>query len=202
MKTFRTIAFQKKLLIFSLICLGFTFGAQGQNEVKNRLVIAINNISYSQRHVELYLTLREALRAGATNAPVLAIDQKNWKEALDAFSDEMMILQEQQRITTYQPSTEAIQKALDRVDKRRDENAQFASDLKRIGADPASIRRTVSQILSVNFYQQTRGKQLGLKEQDKTKEVGPSKIDWMVELREKSVVRFFKDALTYIPVRS
>jgi hypothetical protein len=60
--------------------------------VADRVVVAINNIPYTQLQIESYLNVKESLRDNADSSQV--VNGTNWSMAIDAFTNDMMIHQD------------------------------------------------------------------------------------------------------------
>ena len=173
------------LIVFSEHVFALTF--------KDRLVVSVKNISYSQRHVELYIYIREALREKQPdNSHFEALDQGTWREVLLFFVGEIKILQEQQRLTVYSPPKRALAKARERISERTESNLLFSARLKNLQANDESIQKILQQILSVEFFRETRIKKNTLSDAS----------DLNQNFKDQLLVRFFNKAFTYYPIQN
>jgi len=59
--------------------------------IADRVVVAINNIPYSQNQIESYIDVKESLRDDASKSQT--VNSSNWTEALDVFVTDTSIHQ-------------------------------------------------------------------------------------------------------------
>src|SRR5262249_49257654 len=78
---------------FFICALGASVTLGQQGVLGDRLVTEINNIPYTQRQVETYLFVKEALRKNEPGQGISLVNSSNWQMALDAFSEDMLIQQ-------------------------------------------------------------------------------------------------------------
>ncbi len=161
-------------------------------EFKDRLVVSIKNISYSQRHVELYIYIREALREKQPDiSHFKAMDQAMWHDALTLFISDIKLLQEQQRLSVYTPPKRGLVKARERVEERLKDIPEFSTRMKILTADDESTQKILQQILSVEFFRETRLK----KNPAVLTPEAPAEVQ-----SENLFVRLYDRAFVYIPI--
>ena len=155
-------------------------------ELGARLVVSINNVSYSQRNVEMYIITKESLRL---NQQPLLVDAKVWKTALNVFIEDMIILQETIRLGSFKNSEEVVVKFSKNVESQRKRFAKLDSKLKSLDANTNEIYATVDDVLRIVAYRQSKSNKNSSREY--------SKPLWLKNLVNRAVVRQFSDASNY-----
>jgi len=165
----------------------------------DRLVIAVNSMPYSQRQLELYLTIKQSLRPEEIGAQQI-VSAANWSEAITVFSEEMMILQEAMRLGSFAASDQLLDQYNGALRKKMARGTKLQDTLNRLGVDDLAVSRTLDSILRVASYRQNRNRQelqgLSVKNANasKTKDTEPK---WLQELRGRTTLRIFSGADTY-----
>ena len=164
------------------------YSAEESLDFKDRLIVSIKNISYSQRHIELYIYIREALREKQADITHFQpLNKLTWRDALTFFVSDVKLLQEQQRLTVYTPPKRGLNKARERINDRKKNIPEFAQRLVDLEADDESIAKILQQILSVEFYRETRTRK--------------SLNDSSESTQETLFVRFYDGAFNFIAIR-
>jgi hypothetical protein len=185
-------------VFFALTCGIFLPAAQSEpdkspaipNTIADRVVVAINNIPYSQNQVEAYIDVKESLRDDAARSQT--VDGSNWTQALEAFVRDTAIHQEASKSSGFRPSRDAVQKLRLRSEKSAASVSQFKTSFDRLGLTGQRIEIEILKIATVENFR--RGKQ-SLNAKDKANH-------WETELKDRTTVRFFDDAKTWIPTNS
>jgi hypothetical protein len=159
-------------------------------EIGDRIVVAINSIPYSQLQVERYINVKESLRDNIQSSQ--AVQESNWTMALDVFIEDMKIHQDATKTSGFRPTKEAIQRLRLRSDKNISQSPSFKSSFERLGLDRAEVETELLKIATVENYR--RGKK-SLDSDEKS-----SSIKWEDELSKRSIVRYLKDAKTWINI--
>lgn len=153
----------------------------------DRVVVAINNIPYTQLEIESYLNVKESLRDNADSSQV--VNQANWSVALDAFLKDMMIHQEATKSSGFRPTKETIQKLRVRSEKITTTFPQFIEAFNRLKLTRDEVEREILRIATVENYR--RGK-ASLLINAKNSHKG-----WEEELQSRSIIRLFDEAKTW-----
>lgn len=155
--------------------------------IADRVVVAINNIPYTQLQLESYLNVKESLRDDAAASQV--VKESNWAQALDAFINDMMIHQEATKSSGFRPTKETIQKLLARVEKTAASAPQFKTAFDRLRLTRQELENEILRISTVENYRKgkaslsTNGKNVH--------------DTWQNDLKSRSIVRLFDDAKTW-----
>lgn len=166
----------------------------------DRVILEINSNVYTQRMLEIYLILRGALGSDRVVSDIEVVSEKNWKSALDAFIDEMLVLQEAQRTGSFSASGKTIDGALQMIDEALKRHPSALARLAGLDVDANQKMRMVSWILKVEGFRRSKSRQ-GQDESSVTvKEKKGLKTDWVKELQERAVVRTLDGATTYRPI--
>jgi len=182
-------------LLFILMIRGEDLRAQSQAKIPepsepalaDRVVVAINNIPYTQLQIESYLNVKESLRDNADSSQV--VNETNWPIALDAFTNDMMIHQEATKSSGFRPTKESIQKLRARSEKITGTVPQFKSAFERLMLNSNEVESEILKIATVENYRKGKA---SLSTNGKNTQVG-----WEQELKTRSIVRLFDGAKTW-----
>lgn len=177
----------------------------------DRLVVSINNLPYTHRQIEAYATVREALRPGDDGTRV-AVVAANWKDAIDVFTEEMIILQEAQRLGGFQADSKIAARFQSVLDERMRSGTAVRATLDRLGYDAVGIGRVVDAVLRVATFRRSKERQPGGAGGDKgaSQEDGPPAPasapgggggPWLDELKARAVVRHYDEAFNYVTIQ-
>ena len=145
-------------LVAALTFAGFAAAPALAQQLGNRLVLAINQVPYSQRQIELYTAVRVALFAPADQTGTL-VDSANWNASLALFTTEMVILQEAQRLGSFGTVDAVLEKYSARLQARRTAHGKFAMALQRLGADDPALAHTLENVLRVAAFRRSKNRQ-------------------------------------------
>jgi hypothetical protein len=155
--------------------------------VADRVVVAINNIPYTQLQIESYLNVKESLRDNADSSQV--VNGTNWSMAIDAFTNDMMIHQEATKSSGFRPTKESIQKLRARSEKITSSVPQFKAAFERLMLSSNEIESEILRIATVENYRKGKA---SLSTNGKNAQAG-----WEKELQSRSIVRLFDGAKTW-----
>ena len=178
----------KKILTPLLFLLAlYPSRSYADNVIADRVVVAVNNIPYTQIQIERYINVKESLRDDGASSQVVSAE--NWALALDAFTKDMPIHQDASKSSGFRPTREAIQKLRLRSEKTQTEAPRFKEAFRRLGLSRSEIETEILKIATVENYK--RGKSsLNLNGRESTS-------SWEAELTERTIVRYFDDAKTW-----
>jgi hypothetical protein len=168
----------------------------GLAQLGDRLVVSINNLPYSQRQVEVYIAVKEALRVN-TKGQVLVVQENNWKPALNAFSEDMIILQEAMRLGSFQVNDTMMAKYLDIVQSKSATDPRFAEVVARLGIDRKTLLRTLEDVLRVAGFRRSKKRQEDVASKDSDRVPSKGRQRWLRELEERAVSRVYQGAYGY-----
>jgi len=176
-----------------------TASAFASGVLGDRLVIAVNSLPYSQRQLELYLTIKQSLRPEEVGEQQI-VSAANWSEALTVFSEEMMILQEAMRLGSFAASDQLLDQYNGALRKKMSRGTKLQNTLIRLGVDDLAVSRTLDSILRVASYRQNRNRQEIQGLSVKKSAIGQAKDSepkWLQELRGRTNMRVFSGADIY-----
>ena len=160
---------------------------QPEPTIADRVVVAINNIPYTQLQIESYLNVKESLRDNADSSQV--VNEANWLLALDAFTKDMMIHLEATKSSGFRPTKESIQKLRARSERVVGTVPQFKAAFERLMLNSVEIESEILKIATVENYRKGKA---SLSSNGKTTQMG-----WEQELQSRYIVRLFDGARTW-----
>jgi hypothetical protein len=188
--------------------------ATARAQVLDRLVVAVNDLSFTQRQVEAYIVLKESMRKTA-DGRTRVVDEGNWRDALTVFSEDMVVLGEVERLGGAQPPSPLVEKYLATLRERAAPGSALAQTLTRLGVGGDTLRLTVESVLKVAIFRRTKARQTTTHE-DKPKAAGgaaksdadgvdldaktPERPRWLEELEGRALVRRYRDAERYVAI--
>ena len=129
----------------------------------DRIVVAINDQTYTQRQVESYITLKECLRKPSDSPQAVnLITKQNWTDALSVFIEDMILLQEVIRLGSYQDVSQLIDQYETIVKGKLSTHATLAAHAKRLGFNDLTIAKTLEDILRIAYFRRSKMKQANL----------------------------------------
>jgi hypothetical protein len=201
-----------RLLVVCMLALAAAGVEAADAPLGDRLVLSINNLPYTQRQVEIYIAVKESLRkpatgpdgAAAKSAPVRLVESRNWGDALTVFAEDMIILQEAQRLGSFQSADQLLTKYDQVVKARIAGDRELRDGLLRLGADEQAVARTLETVLRVAAFRRSRDRQEQISGDKDAPELdggsaasGAKSARWLVELQERGVVRRYEGASEY-----
>jgi hypothetical protein len=176
--------------------LAFLLLGLGQGAIGDRLVLGINAVPYTQRQVEAYILVKESLRKTDTGASRV-IDARSWPDALAVFGEDMVVLQEAERLGSYQNEGVLIDKFRDVVKQKAKQGAALQGALTRLGMDDAAVTRTLESVLRVAAFRKGKDKD---RDRDKPELPATGKTRWLAELVDRAVIRYYAGAKEYVVI--
>lgn len=176
-----------RFLLFIYLILELAFANNALAQIGDRIVIAINNIPYTQLQIERYINVKEALRDNIKSSQPLKAS--NWSEAIEAFSRDMMIHQDATKSSGFRPTKEAIARMRLKSEKSIQDAPAFKAAFERLHLDKINLETEILKIITVENYRRGK-KSLNIDSKNATDQ-------WEQELINRSVVRYFEDAKQY-----
>jgi hypothetical protein len=152
----------------------------------DRLVLAINNVPYTQLQIETYLNVKEALRGDLDKA--LPVVKSNWQEALAAFMLDLTLYQEGTKSSGFRPQREGVQKGYQKVLEALEKSEGYKLRFIQLGLTQSDIKEQLSRILTVENLKRSRAGT------DKSK---AAVSDWAHELQKNAIIRWFDKGKEY-----
>lgn len=152
----------------------------------DRLLLQINNHSYTQRQLEAHTLIREALRVVQQSDAATIISTQRWRSLLDLFREDMLILLELERYDRYRPSSEDVELAKRYVlQKQAVQQAEFV----RLGIDENMFTELIVVNLKINSYRRAQ-----------EKKTTATKPRWLQKLEQRNFVRFYRGSSMWMPI--
>lgn len=140
-------------------------------QLTDRLVIAVGGSSYSERHVVVWMTLRELMqevpkgeslsvkkRTEATSSYLQEL-RNNWSAVLEKFNEDMLIKLESSRLGSSAPSERSVVAVAQRVERHRKLDPELNTALIKLGVTEEEKMRFIANIIQVESFRTTREKQ-------------------------------------------
>jgi hypothetical protein len=182
----------KLACLFSSLGLSSLALANTAENLGDRVIVAINDQSYTQRQLEMYFVMRQSLLENQNFAGEL-ITQANWSEALAFFVEEMVLLQEADRIGGAVVPQEQLVKLAKRSTNQFSKNSNLEKLAKKLEMDDAlkdSMLVSIQRVESLkNFKNQTS---LNRKSDGQNKNLAIN--EWLNEVFSRTIIRYYKDA--------
>lgn len=199
-KAFRTFA--AALAFFSAA--SFTLAETAP--IGDRLVVAVNGVGYTQRQAESYVVVKESLRKTADGS-ARVVDERNWAQALSVFAEDMIVLQEAERLGSFQNEQQLIDKYTAAIRQKMQSGKALADTMMRLGAptpESPAVRRTIELVLRVAAFRRSKDRQAP-EAKDAEAEVAPrpsgARPKWLDELASRAVVRQYQDAERWLVIQ-
>src|SRR5690606_35170412 len=122
-------------------------------QLGDRLVIAINDTPYTQRQIEMYITIKESLRKSDN---VRLIQPSDWADVVDVFTEDMIIFQESLRLGSFEPADPLVGRFLSAVKDKISQDRKFGAELKRLGVEEPDLRSALQTVLRIDSYRRSK----------------------------------------------
>ena len=170
--------------------------------VGDRLIFSINNLSYSQRQIEVTFYIKEALREETASNPeleIIEINQENWQSIMKVFAEDMIVLQEAVRLGSFQINTTALQKYKDLVSIQVEKSKFLQTNFERLGVDKKTLHSEIDNVLRVAGFRKSKRRQN--KNDAEITNLTTSQSKWLSELTDRTVIRTYEGAQKYILIQ-
>ena len=162
------------VLLLIPLCYGATLG--------DRLLLEINNYSYTQRQLEAHMLVKKNIEARYQTGELF--NQNNWRDLLNTFQQDMLILLEIERYGWYDPSLADIETAQHNILRNLGNNP---TDFVRLGIDSSMLTNLIISNLKISLY---RNRQTTLNEGN----------SWLEKLAKKNYLRLYHQSSIYQPI--
>lgn len=176
------------------------FSTNSSATIGDRAVLSINNFTYTQRQVEMYIVLKESLRRNTNLESTRVVNAGNWNEALSVFTEDMIVYQESQRLGVLQAPDQLIDKFVSLIREKNKKSQLFRSTMSRLGADQNGVTRVLDMVIRIAAFRRSKDRQASaITTNDLPDETG-DKPTWLIELIDRSVVRRYEGALIFVDI--
>lgn len=192
--------------VLMMVLLGSWFlpevaGAAPKSQMVDRMIIEVNSFPFSQRQLEIYLTLKHSLLK-KSNGDVALVNQNNWEAFIEEFRIDMLIEQEAQRLNTFQASPAQIDVAEQFIVKKRTQDGNLDNFLKYRNVSHTKVRQVLASILRVRGFILNRDKQNTPNDTVAGKTGDILSQEWIHEMEQRLPYRYFEGAHTWQPLKS
>ena len=187
------------VFVSSLLALTSTESLQAQ--VGDRAVLAINNVTYTQRQIEMYIVVKESLRKNTSIESARVVNAANWNEAVTVFTEDMIVYQEAQRLGGLQAPDQLIEKFVSLIQEKSNKSDVFRSTMTRLGADQVGMTRVLDSVIRIAAFRRSKDRQAS--NSDSTGEIedqSGSTPEWLTEITERAIVRRYEGTNQFIEI--
>jgi len=190
-RRFRTFRF------LQVAALAFVFTpsvSASENVLVDRLLLEVNGMSYSQRQMEIYHLIRQAIDL-EIDQPLIVLARETWLDALHGYRDAMVIDHEVQRLGSFRPAKAAIDLAEKIIRTRNEQDERMQELMERLEIGGRTLRQNVAMNLRIEAFRQNKDRPM----QNQLGRIasGPA---WLEELRLRTQVRVFEGAEEFVPI--
>lgn len=182
-------------ILFFTICNFFIDKSLGATPVKppilgDRLIVEINNKSYTQRQVEVYMTIKETIKtSGYKN--IKLIEKNTWNDFLEEFVFDMLIDQKARILNSFNPTNIMIQKTIKIFETKKAKNKNLLKKITALSINKLTLLHVIPSVLRVETFRRNKAKKAGFKFKMSIKP------EWIINLRNKAIIRYYKGAKIY-----
>ncbi len=179
---------RKTLLALSLAllaCLCFPSLGQASSQAPvliERVLMKIGSDAFTQRDLEIYCNIKNALRADDGLA-IQLVNEGNWSDSLKQFEKDMTIGLEIKSLSQRYSPDKRLQMAVSKLKAAEAKDAAFRTMLSRLFVDEGDFERTATAILQVEDF-------IAFKQKT-------AQSDWLDSLSKKFKVLVFDDSRQY-----
>lgn len=178
----------------------FFVGGNSSANIGDRAVLSINNFTYTQRQVEMYIVVKESLRRNASLETARVVNAGNWNEALLVFTEDMIVYQEAQRLGALQAPDQLIDKFVSLIKEKNKKSELFRATMSRLGADQAGVTRVLDMVIRISAFRRSKERQATATSTNDLPDDTGTKPAWLVELIDRVVVRRYEGALLFVEI--
>ena len=137
-------------VVLSLFFLIPSVAKSGQ--LGDRVLVEIGSAFFSQHQLECYILIKAALSEKGWKAEIALPTAANWEKYLDMFVLDMAIQQESQRLGSFFPSDEAVNRAIEKIQKLEKVDLAFGTAVDNLRIEKRVLVRTIAMALQVSAY--------------------------------------------------
>ncbi len=162
-------------------------------QVGDRAVLAINNVTYTQRQIEMYIVVKESLRKNTGIEAARVVNAANWNEAVVVFTEDMIIYQEAQRLGGLQAPDQLVERFVSLIQEKSKKSDVFRATMTRLGADQVGITRVLDSVIRIAAFRRSKDRQASTTEAiGEIEEQAGATPEWLTEITERSIVRRYE----------
>lgn len=186
-------------LCIAILLTGFSLTAFAR-VLGDRAVLSINNVTYTQRQVELYIVIKESLRRNTAIESARVVTASNWREALTVFTEDMIVYQESLRLGGLQAADQLIDRFATLIKEKNEKSPLFRSTMSRLGADQIGITHVLDSVIRVAAFRRSKDRQATTAAADVEELDDGVKPSWLSDLEARSIVRRYEGAEQFIAI--
>ncbi len=170
-------------------------------QVGDRAVLAVNNVTYTQRQIEMYIIVKESLRKNTGIESARVVNAANWNEAVTVFTEDMIVYQEVLRLGGLQTPDQLIEKFVSLIQEKSKKSDVFRSTMTRLGADQVGVTRVLDSVIRVASFRRSKDRQASTTDNTGEIEDQPGAAPlWLTEITERSIVRRYEGTNQFVDI--
>ncbi len=170
-------------------------------QVGDRAVLAINNVTYTQRQIEMYIVVKESLRKNTGIETARVVNAANWNEAVVVFTEDMIIYQEAQRLGGLQAPDQLVERFVSLINEKSKKSDVFRATMSRLGADQVGITRVLDSVIRIAAFRRSKDRQASTTETTgEIEEQTGATPEWLTEITERSIVRRYEGTSQFVEI--
>jgi hypothetical protein len=187
----------KKIQLFtSILCLFFSLSFSSPVTAQilgNRLILDINNISFTQRELEVYILVRKILDHQVNMQENYRMKQELWVPSLEDFKNDMLMVMESERLRQSRGSEQERQKLYAEVETATQNNF-IQGYIILLGINSQDLKAAVDK------YMLTLALKKNPEIYGKNNKQKISFEEWISQLEKSYFLHFFNEADIYKPI--
>jgi hypothetical protein len=187
--------------VFLCILLAFWDPKTLYAQVGDRAVLAINNVTYTQRQIEMYIVVKESLRKNNSVESARVVNAGNWNEAVTVFTEDMIIYQEAQRLGGLQAPDQLVEKFVNLIQEKSKKSDVFRSTMIRLGADQVGITQVLDSVIRIASFRRSKDRQASTSDNSGEIEDQAGAIpEWLTEITDRAIVRRYEGTNQFLDI--
>lgn len=185
--------------LFSFILLVSAFSELHGKALADRLIMEIDHTPYSQRQLEIYFVVKDAL-TGKQN--IRSTNTTNWHSLYEEFRVDMIIHQEALRLGSFNPSLNMLGKAEKIFNMHRVKQDIIIASMQRLGASQKTVKKVIATALRVESFRRSKERQASIRESQKSSSIVRTIrfSKWQKDLESRAVIRHFDGSDKFVPI--
>jgi len=170
-------------------------------QIGDRAVLAINNVTYTQRQIEMYIVVKESLRKNIGIETARVVNAANWNEAVTVFTEDMIIYQEAQRLGGFQAPDQLIERFVSLIQEKNKRSDVFRTTMTRLGADQVGVTRVLDSVIRIAAFRRSKDRQASANDAvGDIEDQSGATPEWLTEIADRAIVRRYEGTSQFIDI--
>jgi hypothetical protein len=170
-------------------------------QVGDQAVVAINNVTYTQRQIEMYIVVKESLRKNTSVESARVVNASNWNEAVTVFIEDMIVYQEAQRLGGLQAPDQLVEKFVSLIQEKSKKSDLFRTTMTRLGADQVGITRVLDSVIRIAAFRRSKDRQASSTDNSgEIEDQTGAMPEWLAEITDRAIVRRYEGTSQFIEI--